>query len=93
MREYEIMWILPGDSTEKQVDDSIVLVKNAVESRGGEIETASLWQKRTLSYPIKNFMEGTYCLAQFLVEREIVSELNGLFQAEQSILRHLIVSK
>ncbi len=91
MQDYEITWILPGESSDENIEDSIHAVKEAIGSKGGQVSSAEIWEKRELSYPIKKHLSGVYCVGKFSIDSRSVPEINHTVQADQFILRHLIV--
>ena len=93
MRDYELMWILPGTSSDEDGEKSVEAVKNLITENGGEVASAALWGRRTLSYPIRKISEGAYYLARFSIDPAAAPELNRVMEANQDILRHLIVKE
>lgn len=93
MRDYELMWILPGTSSEEDGEKSIETVKSLITENGGEVNSAALWGRRSLSYPIKKNSEGAYYLARFSIEPTGTSEINHVMEANQDILRHLLIKE
>ena len=85
------MWILPGTSSDEDGEKSVETVTELITGNGGEVKSAALWGRRSLSYPIKKFSEGAYYLARFSIEPAATPELNRVMEADQSVLRHLIV--
>ena len=93
LRDYELMWILPGDSSEDDGEKSMATVSSLVTDRGGEVKSSSSWGRRTLSYPIKKNSEGAYYLARFSVDATAAPELNRALDADQGVLRHLLIKE
>ena len=93
MRNYEILWILPGSASDEDVTRSLALMTESITTAGGAIHRAELWQRRTLSYPINNHMEGAYCHASFSIDPQATAALNRTLQGELSILRYLITKE
>ena len=91
MRDYELMWILPGTTNEAEGEESIERIKSLVTERGGEVKSAALWARRTLSYPIQQNREGAYYLAKFSADASAVPEINSAMEADQTVLRHLLI--
>lgn len=93
MRDYELMWILPGTSSEEDGEKSVETVSTLIKDNGGEVKSAELWGRRTLSYPIKKNGEGAYYLAKFSIEPGATTEINRSMEANQGVLRHLLVKE
>lgn len=93
MPNYEVMWLLPGDTPDEAIDDSIERVKSAIGDSGGETESAELWARRTLSYPIKKHTEATFCLAKFSIDSRKAPEFDRVMRQDQSLIRYLITRR
>ena len=93
MRDYELMWILPGTSSEEDGEKSLEAVKGLITENGGEVSSAALWGRRSLSYPIKKHTEGAYYLVRFSIGPTATSELNRVMEADQGVIRHLLVKE
>jgi small subunit ribosomal protein S6 len=91
LRDYELMWLLPGSTTEAEGEESIERMKSLVTDRGGEVKSAALWARRTLSYPIQQNREGAYYLAKFSVDASAAPEINAAVEADQTVLRHILI--
>ncbi len=87
------MWILPGTSSDEDGEKSLETVKSLITENGGEVSSAALWGRRSLSYPIKKNGEGAYYLARFSIEPKATSEINRAMEANQDVLRHLLVKE
>lgn len=87
------MWILPGTSSEEDGEKSVETIKSLITDNGGEINSAALWGRRSLSYPIKKNSEGAYYLARFSIEAKATQALNRAMDANQDILRHLLIKE
>ena len=91
MREYELVWILGGESDEYS-SDSIKTVKNLVDSNGGSIDKIEELGKRSLAYPIKKNNEGIYFSAKFQVDGDKTRSIDSALMIDQKIIRYLITS-
>jgi small subunit ribosomal protein S6 len=85
------MWILPGTSSEDEGAASVSTVKSLVSENGGNVKSAELWARRTLSYPINKHSEGAYYLARFSADAAAVPVIDRAMTADQTVLRHLVV--
>lgn len=93
LRDYELMWILPGTLPEEDCEKSVETVSGLITENGGELKSAGLWGRRTLSYPIKKNSEGAYYLARFSIDASVAPQLNRAMEADQGVLRHIIVKE
>lgn len=91
MRDYELMWILPGTVTDAEGEESVEKIKGLIADNGGEVKSAALWARRTLSYPIQKNREGAYYLARFSMESSSAPTLEQAVTSDQAIIRHLLV--
>ncbi|MEX0762605.1 MAG: 30S ribosomal protein S6 [Dehalococcoidia bacterium] len=91
MREYELIWILGGNVSDADGAESIEKVKTLVSEHGGEVQQAEPWGRRTLSYPIRNYREGSYYLARFSADGNRAMDIERAVQSDQSVIRHLMV--
>ncbi len=87
------MWILPGTSSEEDGEKSVETIKALITEDGGEVGSAALWGRRSLSYPIKKNSEGAYYLARFSIDSAAAPALNRAMDANQDVLRHLLVKE
>ena len=90
MRNYEIVWIIKGNSeatSEKLIDN----VKNAIDQNGGSVHDVESIGKRSLAYPIKNHKEGIYFCAKFQMDQNKAIDLESSISLDQDIIRYLIV--
>ena len=85
------MWILPGTTSEADGEESMEKIKGLITDNGGEVKSAALWARRTLSYPIQKNREGAYYLAKFSIEAQGAQQLEKAVQTDQTIIRHLLV--
>ena len=92
LRDYELMWILPGVSTDTEGEESIERMKSLITDNGGEVKSAALWARRTLSYPIQKNREGAYYLAKFSVDTSAVPGISAAVEADQTVIRHLLIT-
>ena len=90
MRDYELMWILGGETSEDDGETSVGTVSRLVEDSGGEVIHTELWGRRTLAYPIDKNVEGVYYLARFSIEPDSLSGVKDAIVADQAIIRHLL---
>ncbi len=91
MRKYELIWILGSDAGEEQVAESVEKITSLVTDAGGEVSGTDIWGKRNLAYPIKKNNEGYYLQANFELDGTRAQELERAIDADQSIIRHLLV--
>lgn len=91
MRKYELVWILGGDAGEEQGAESVEQITSLVTDAGGVMSSTDAWGKRSLAYPIKKNEEGYYIQANFELDGTKAPGLERAIEADQSIIRHLLV--
>jgi small subunit ribosomal protein S6 len=91
LRKYELVWILGSDAGEEQGTESVENITSLVAGVGGDLTSTDVWGKRTLAYPIQKNTEGYYLQANFEIEGAKAPELERAIDADQSIIRHLLV--
>lgn len=91
LRKYELVWILGSDADEDQGTESVEKITSLVTDAGGEVSGTDVWGKRTLAYPIQKNTEGYYLQANFELDGAKAPELERAIDADQSIIRHLLV--
>jgi len=91
VRQYELVYILPPDTTEQQaaeVHDQIAAVASRME---GQIEKTEAWGRRRLAYEIGHFKEGFYVLEVINGSGDLMRELDRRLKVLDIVIRHLIV--
>jgi small subunit ribosomal protein S6 len=91
VRQYELVYILPPDTTEQQVAETHEQVDAVVSRMSGQIEKTDNWGRRKLAYEIGPHKEGVYVLEVINGSGELVKELDRRLKVMDQIVRHLIV--
>lgn len=87
------MFVLNPELTTDAVKEMVEKVKALIETTG-EIESVEEWGKKKLAYMIQNkYTEGYYVLVYFKANKELLPELEHAFKVNESIIRHMILSK
>ena len=60
-------------------------------AENGEIVDIADWGKRRLAYPINDMNEGYYTVVTFKAEASFPSELECLFNIDESIMRSIVL--
>lgn len=88
---YELLYIVPGPLTEKDLPEISKKVKNLIEKFGGNVVKEDNLGNKKLAYPIKGIYRGFYLLVNFNLKTEFLKNLNKELKLLSEILRHLIV--
>jgi small subunit ribosomal protein S6 len=92
-RKYEAFYIVDPSHANEAVQKIADHFKEVVEKQGGTVESAGLWEKRKLSFPIAGHTEGNYVLMNFECGSQVPKELSRLMRISDDVVRHRIFVK
>lgn len=87
---YESMFIVDVTNGEDAVKASVEKFTTLIANNGTTIDVAE-WGKRRLAYPINDKPEGYYVVVAFKAEGNFPSELERLYNIDESIMRSLTI--
>ena len=90
-RQYELVYILPPDTTEQQVTELHTQVEQVVSRMNGQIEKTENWGRRRLAYEIGHHKEGVYVLEVINGSGELMKELDRRLKVMDQVIRHMVV--
>jgi small subunit ribosomal protein S6 len=90
-RQYELVYLLPPESTEQQVAELHEQVEQIVARLNGQIERFEPWGRRKLAYEIGPHKEAVYALEVIHGTGELMKELDRRLKVVDQVLRHMIV--
>jgi small subunit ribosomal protein S6 len=90
-RQYELVYILPPDTTEQQVADLHAQVESIVSRLNGHIEKTDPWGRKKLAYEIGHHKEGVYVLQVINGSGDLMKELDRRLKVLDLVIRHMIV--
>jgi small subunit ribosomal protein S6 len=90
-RQYELIYILPPETTEQQVTELHDQVQAIVTRLTGQIEKTETWGRRKLAYEIGPYKEGVYVLEVINGSGELMKELDRRLKVIDLVVRHMIV--
>jgi small subunit ribosomal protein S6 len=90
-RQYELVYILPGETTEQQVAELQEQVQAVVTRLNGQIEKTDNWGRRRLAYEIAHQKEGVYVLQTINGTGELMKELDRRLRVMDLVIRHMVV--
>lgn len=93
MNSYEMMYIIPSQSTDEEKEALIALVNGIIEKDGGKVESVERIGNKKLAYEIEKKREGFYVLVNFTAESKVPNALSSLLSITNGIMRHIIVAK
>jgi small subunit ribosomal protein S6 len=90
-RQYELVYLLPPDSTEQQATELHGQIEAVVSRLNGQIEKTENWGRRKLAYEIGHFKEGVYVLEVINGSGELMKELDRRLKVLDLVIRHMVV--
>jgi len=90
-RQYELIYILPAETTEQQVAELQEQVAAVVSRMTGQIEKTENWGRRRLAYEIAHQKEGVYVLQTINGSGELMKELDRRLRVMDLVIRHMVV--
>src|SRR5919197_6065253 len=90
-RQYELIYILPPDTTEQQASDLHGQIDAVVSRMNGRIEKTDNWGRRKLAYEIAHHKEGVYVLEVINGSGDLMKELDRRLRVMDLVIRHMVV--
>src|SRR5262245_52236618 len=90
-RQYELVYILPPETSEQQLGDLHGQVEAVVSRMNGKIDHTENWGRKRLAYEIGRNKEGVYLLDVITGSGELMKELDRRLKVVDLVIRHMIV--
>lgn len=90
-RQYELVYVLPPDTTEQQVTELHDQIAAIVARLHGQIEKTENWGRKRLAYEISRHKEGVYALEVINGSGELMKELDRRLKVMDQVIRHMVV--
>jgi len=90
-RQYELVYILPPDTSEQQVTDLHGQIEAVVSRMNGQIANTENWGRKRLAYEIGHNKEGYYVLQVINGSGELMKELDRRLKVMDLVIRQMIV--
>ena len=90
-RQYELVYILPPETTEQQATELHGQLEAIVTRMSGAIEKTENWGRKKLAYDIAQQKEGVYVLEVVNGSGELMKELDHRLRVMDQVVRHMIV--
>jgi small subunit ribosomal protein S6 len=90
-RQYELVYILPPDTTEQQASDLHTQLESVVSRMNGQIDKTENWGRKKLAYEIGHHKEGMYVLDVINGSGDLMKELDRRLKVMDQVVRHMIV--
>lgn len=93
MNSYELMYIIPSQSSDEEKEALIALVNGMIEKENGTIDSVERLGNKKLAYEINKKHEGFYVLVNFSANANVPNKVSVLLSITNGIMRHMIVNK
>jgi small subunit ribosomal protein S6 len=90
-RQYELVYILPADTSEQQAAELHEQIEGVVARMHGQIEKTENWGRRRLAYEIAHQKEGVYVIEVINGSGELMKELDRRLRVLDLVIRHMVV--
>jgi small subunit ribosomal protein S6 len=90
-RQYELVYIVPPETTEQQVAELHEQIGGIVTRLHGTIEKTDNWGRKKLAYDIGHHKEGVYVLEVINGSGELMKEIDRRLRVTDLVVRHMIV--
>ena len=90
INSYECLFIVDVTKGETVTDATVNKFMSLIEANAEVVDVAK-WGKRRLAYPINDMPEGYYVVATFKAEPSFPSELERLFNIDETIMRSMVL--
>src|SRR6266511_1041334 len=90
-RQYELVYILPPDTTEQQVAELHTQIEGIVTRLNGQIEKTENRGRKRLAYEIGHNKEGVHVLDVINGTGELMKEIDRRLKTMDQVIRHMVV--
>ena len=90
-RQYELVYILPPETTEQQAGELHEQIASIVTRMNGQFDKTENWGRRKLAYEIGPYKEGVYVLEVINGTGELMKEIDRRLKVMDQVIRHLVV--
>lgn len=90
-RQYELVYIVPPETTEQQVTELHEQLEGIVSRLHGKIEKTENWGRKKLAYDIGHHKEGVYVLEVINGSGDVMKEIDRRLRVIDLVIRHMIV--
>ena len=90
INSYECLFIVDVTKGDEVTEATVNKFMSLIEANTEVVDVAK-WGKRRLAYPINDMPEGYYVVATFKAEPSFPSELERLFNIDETVMRSMAV--
>ena len=91
VRQYELVYIVPPETTEEALTELHSQIASVVERFGGTFEKTENWGRRKLAYEVGGHREGVYVLEVINGPGAMTAELDRRLRVFDNVIRHMVV--
>lgn len=92
INKYETIFVLNPSLSEEETQALVDKFSSLIES-AGTLENVDVWGKRKLAYPINDFEDGFYVLAEFSAKPDFPAELERIYKITDGVMRSIVIKK
>lgn len=90
LNSYESLFIVDLSNGEEAAKATVNKFTTLIAENGETVDVAD-WGKRRLAYPINDMNEGYYTVVTFKAEASFPSELERLFNIDETVIRSIVI--
>ena len=90
INSYESLFIVDVTNGDEATEATVNKFLSLIEANAEVVDVAK-WGKRRLAYPINDMPEGYYVVVTFKSAPEFPSEMDRLFNIDESVMRSMII--
>ena len=90
-RQYELVYILQPELTEREIEALNQRVTDAIFDNSGTGVSTELWGQRTLAYEIRDHWKGYYVVHNFEIDAEGPAMIDRLLRFNEDVLRYKVM--
>ena len=91
MREYETIFILKGNTPERDAEELKGRLLKLIAANKGTVLVERSWGKKQLAYPMEKQSEGIYIHLDYAAPAGTVSEIEKILRFDERVLRQMTV--
>lgn len=92
INKYETIFVLNPSLSEEETQALVDKFSSLIES-AATLENVDVWGKRRLAYPINDFEDGFYVLAEFSAKPDFPAELERVYKITDGVMRSIVIKK
>ena len=91
MRTYELLSIIKPNIDSEEYDNLVAKIEEAITGLDGKVLSTDKMGRKKLSYDIKDFRDGYFCVHNFEMAPEQVAKFNRQLRLNENVLRIMLL--